>query len=82
MMETFRAGDIEKDSDHPLVTAAKRGDTPAFEKLVLRHRRKVFAVALRIIKNREDAEDVVQESFHRPSSMSAAFKKSHSSQPG
>ena len=64
-METFRASDIEKDSDHPLVTAAKRGDTHAFEKLVLRHKRKVFAVALRITKNREDAEDVVQESFHK-----------------
>jgi RNA polymerase sigma-70 factor, ECF subfamily len=64
-MGTSLATGIEKDSDHPLVTAAKRGDMHAFEKLVLRHRRKVFAAALRIMKNREDAEDVVQESFHK-----------------
>ncbi len=64
-MESFRAGQIEKSPDHALVTAAKRGDTYAFEKLVLRHRRRVLAVALRVMKNREDAEDVVQESFHK-----------------
>ena len=64
-METSRATDIEKDPDHALVTAAKRGDTHAFEKLMSRHKRRVLAVALRITKNREDAEDVVQESFHK-----------------
>jgi RNA polymerase sigma-70 factor, ECF subfamily len=64
-MRTSRAIDIQKDSDHGLLTGAKRGDARAFEELVLRHRRKAFAVALRVMKNREDAEDVVQESFHK-----------------
>lgn len=64
-MGTSLATDIQKDPDQLLVTAAKRGDTHAFEKLVLRHKRRVFAVALRITKNREDAEDVAQESFHK-----------------
>jgi RNA polymerase sigma-70 factor (ECF subfamily) len=64
-METYLVTDIQKDPDHTLVTAAKRGDTHAFENLMSRHKRKVFAVALRITKNREDAEDVVQESFHK-----------------
>jgi RNA polymerase sigma-70 factor, ECF subfamily len=64
-METSLATDIENDPDHALVTAAKRGDAHAFEKLMSRHKRRVFAVALRITKNREDAEDVVQESFHK-----------------
>ena len=62
-MDTSLATDIEKDPDHAVVTAAKRGDTHAFEKLMLRHKRKVFAIALRITKNREDAEDVMQEVF-------------------
>jgi RNA polymerase sigma-70 factor (ECF subfamily) len=65
IMETSLVMDIEKDPDHTLVTAAKRGDTHSFEELMSRHKRKVFAVALRITKNREDAEDVVQESFHK-----------------
>ncbi len=64
-MDMFRKRGIEIDSDRPFVIAAKRGDTHAFEKLVLRHRQKVFAVALRIMKNREDAEDVLQEAFHK-----------------
>ena len=50
-------------SDETLVVATKRGDAQAFEELVLRHRQKVIAVALRITNNREDAEDVAQESF-------------------
>jgi RNA polymerase sigma-70 factor (ECF subfamily) len=56
---------INKDSDGTLVSAAKRGDTQAFEELVLRHKQRVLAVAQRITNNREDAEDVVQESFHK-----------------
>jgi len=52
-----------KHSDEALVTATKRGDRQAFEELVLRHRQKVLAVAQRITNNREDAEDVAQESF-------------------
>jgi len=47
------------------VAATKRGDAQAFEELVLRHRQKVVAVAQRITKSREDAEDVAQESLHK-----------------
>lgn len=52
-------------SDEALVAATKQGDAQAFEKLVLRHRQKVLAVAQRITNNREDAEDVAQDSFHK-----------------
>jgi RNA polymerase sigma-70 factor (ECF subfamily) len=64
-MEAVLATNIDKDSDGALVAAAKRGDAHAFEELVFRHERRVFAVAQRITNNREDAEDVVQESFHK-----------------
>jgi len=64
-METFRARRIDKDSDAALVSATKRGDAHAFEKLVLRHKPRVLAAAQWITKNREDAEDVMQESFHK-----------------
>ncbi len=47
------------------MAAAKCGDTHAFEELVFRHEHRTLAVALRITKNREDAEDVVQETFHK-----------------
>ena len=64
-MGTFRASGLDKDSDAPLVIATKCGDTLAFERLVLRYKPRIFAIAKRITKNREDAEDVVQESFHK-----------------
>jgi RNA polymerase sigma-70 factor (ECF subfamily) len=64
-MEIVRREGIDKDSDSTLVAATKRGDTQAFEELVLRHQRRVLVIAQRITKNREDAEDVVQESFHK-----------------
>ena len=64
-MEDFRAHDVDKNSDGMLVTAAKRGNRRALEELVLRHERRVYAVAQRIMNNREDAEDVVQETFHK-----------------
>jgi len=63
-METLRATGIQ-DSDGALVAAAKCGNTQAFEDLVLRHERRVLTVAQRITNNREDAEDVVQETFHK-----------------
>jgi RNA polymerase sigma-70 factor, ECF subfamily len=64
-MEIVRRDGIGKNSDSSLVAAAKYGDTRAFEELVCRYERRVLAVAQRITSNREDAEDVAQESFHK-----------------
>jgi RNA polymerase sigma-70 factor (ECF subfamily) len=64
-MKTSYATSMSKDSDGALVAATKRGDARAFEELVLRHKQRVLAVAQRITNNREDAEDVAQESFHK-----------------
>jgi RNA polymerase sigma-70 factor (ECF subfamily) len=64
-MKTSCSTSTNKSSDEVLVAATKRGDARAFEELVLRHRPKVLAVAQRITNNREDAEDVAQESFHK-----------------
>jgi len=56
---------IGNDSDSSLVAGAKRGDTQAFEELVFRYERRVLAIGQRITNNRQDAEDVAQESFHK-----------------
>jgi RNA polymerase sigma-70 factor, ECF subfamily len=64
-MEPLRTSESQKHSDTALVAAIKRGDAQAFEKLALRYKQRVFAVAYRITKNREDAEDVVQQCFHK-----------------
>jgi RNA polymerase sigma-70 factor (ECF subfamily) len=49
--------------DDLFVSMMKRPDATAFDDLWLRHRRRLFYLALRILKNSEDAEDAIQESF-------------------
>jgi len=54
---------FQEKPDSTLVTAAKNGESQAFDFLVKRHEAKTFRIAFRITRNREDAKDVVQESF-------------------
>ena len=51
------------DDDLSLVRASKSGDVVAFEKLVERYDRKLLRIAQNLMHNREDAEEVVQETF-------------------
>ncbi|MGA2147429.1 MAG: sigma-70 family RNA polymerase sigma factor [Bryobacteraceae bacterium] len=46
-----------------LVAQARQNDALAFSELVRRYENKIFRLALHITQNREDAEDVLQESF-------------------
>ena len=48
--------------DHELARKA-RSDDAAFDELVLRHRGRTYAVALRLCRNPDDAEDALQETF-------------------
>jgi RNA polymerase sigma-70 factor (ECF subfamily) len=74
-MKMSRTTSTNKDSDGALLAATKRGDTQAFEELVLRHKQRVLTVAQRITNNREDAEDVAQESFHKAFLHIGAFQE-------
>ena len=51
--------------EYASLAAAKRGDSAAFEVLCKQSTNTVFRVARRIMRNDEDAEDVVQESFQQ-----------------
>ncbi len=51
--------------DAALVVAAQSGDGHAFEILAGRHEQRIFFVARRMTRTREDAEDVVQQSFQK-----------------
>jgi RNA polymerase sigma-70 factor (ECF subfamily) len=46
-----------------LVTQARQGDGAAFNELAERYQRNIFRLAQNITQNREDAEDVLQETF-------------------
>ncbi len=64
-MEACHSACVNNLSDSELVAATKCGNTEAFDQLVFRYERRVLTVAQRIVNNREDAEDVAQESFHK-----------------
>jgi len=51
--------------ERALLLAAKMGDLVAFEMLCKQSANTVFHLARRILRNNEDAEDVVQESFQQ-----------------
>ena len=60
--------------DIELVAAAKSGDADAFTALVVRYQRKVYAVALGIVKDPDQAWDISQEAFVRVHGHIAEFK--------
>ena len=60
---TPAAVQAEAQEESRLVERVRRGDAAAFDTLVRRYMRRAFAVAFRLLGNREDAEDLVQESF-------------------
>lgn len=51
------------DEDSGLLTRARAGDVAAFEALVERHRDRIYGLAVRILQNDTDAEEVTQEAF-------------------
>jgi RNA polymerase sigma-70 factor (ECF subfamily) len=59
--------------DQALIAAIAAGDSSALEQLYDRYAAVVYRVALRILKNRELAEEVVQEVFWRVWRRSASF---------
>ena len=60
---TSPAGFTPSTTDAVLVAAAKSENENAFEMLVKRYRPRIFGLALRYTRTREDAEDVVQQAF-------------------
>jgi RNA polymerase sigma-70 factor, ECF subfamily len=58
-----RVGVIGSATDEVLARRAAAGQHEAFDELVRRHRTRVHALALRICRNADDAEDALQETF-------------------
>jgi len=58
-----------------LVTEAKAGSYEAFEELVNRYEKKIYRLGMNITGNREDAEDVLQETFLKAFEHLADFRE-------
>ena len=55
----------EKASDSDVLADVMAGDVDAFEKIVDRHKNRLFNFVYRFVGDRETAEDIVQETFLR-----------------
>src|SRR5258705_10251336 len=61
--ETDRTRRAIARGEHEVLVAAKRGDSAAFEILCKQSANTVFRIARRMMRSKEDAEDVMQESL-------------------
>jgi RNA polymerase sigma-70 factor, ECF subfamily len=59
------ARQAEAEQDRALIEKAKLGDRAAFRELVERHQRRAFAIAVALVRDENDAREVVQEAFLR-----------------
>lgn len=59
------APDDPRAIDRSLIEAAAKGDARAFRSLVTRYQRKAYGVAYGIVRNPDDAREVVQDAFMR-----------------
>jgi RNA polymerase sigma-70 factor (ECF subfamily) len=55
----------EAEEDRALIAKAQAGDMAAFRRLVERHQRRAFALALTLVRDENDARELVQEAFLR-----------------
>ena len=61
--DTSAVSDLRAWSEMQLIAAAKGGEGAPFGELCERHMKQVFGVTRRIMPNREDTEDAVQDCF-------------------
>ena len=61
-------------NDNEIISKVLAGDHPAYAGLVNRYQNYVFTLALRIVKNREDAEEVAQDVFIKAYKYLADFR--------
>jgi RNA polymerase sigma-70 factor, ECF subfamily len=62
-----------KPTDRDLVDSAKGGDAEAFGQLVRRHQQRMHRLAVHMLRDRAEAEDVTQETFIRAYNALARF---------
>jgi len=57
--------DVSREDDQTLLARLRRGETRAFEEMVIAYQHRVFGVAVRMLGNRAEAEEIAQEAFIR-----------------
>ncbi len=66
-----------KEHDRELIVRATRGDEKAYRALLTKYERAVFNICLRMVRNREQAEDLAQDAFMKVFSMLDRYNPSY-----
>ena len=75
-MNVSRMGKKNKSalSDEKLIASALDGDQQAYQELLIKYQKTVFHIILKIIRNADDAQDLVQETFMRAFKTLASYR--------
>jgi RNA polymerase sigma-70 factor (ECF subfamily) len=65
-------------SDHEIIRRVLDGERQAYAELVDRHKQKAMTLALRMLKNRHDAEEALQDAFVRAFRALPGFERKSS----
>ncbi len=69
-----QAIDLWLEEDEALVSRAQRGQTRAFDVLIERYKERLYATVYHMTSNREDANDLVQDTFIKAYKSLRSFK--------
>jgi RNA polymerase sigma-70 factor (ECF subfamily) len=64
----------EAEEDRVFIAKAQAGDAAAFRRLVERHQRRAFAIALTLVRDENDARELVQDAFLRVHKSLGSFQ--------
>lgn len=79
--ERGRPAAVVEVDDSELVELVRAGDVAAYDLLVTRHMKRAYSVAYRLLGQREDAEDLVQDAFMAALEKIDTFKVGRSFAP-
>ncbi len=66
-----------KRDDIELVKRAKDGDSKAYDKLILLYKDVVFSIVYRMVRNKQEAEDLTQETFIKAYKSLTSFNEAY-----
>ena len=65
---------MKKLDDHEIIESVKRGNTSDYSLIIDRYKQKAFSMIFRMLKNRMDAEEVLQDCFVKAYNNIKSFK--------
>ena len=74
----YTRAQLESLTDNQLIDLTLEGTTTAFEILITRHQRQMYALALKMVRNHDDASDIAQDTFLKAYEALGSFQKKSS----